>query len=265
MAEQIERYNDGAKRMLTDYVKRQKRVEDLTDRLDKANMSVNTLKEKQIDLDAKIEDLRSRKDQLKSEWRMAKAEENISSSLAGFENDFSDMDFTLGRIEEKIKRKKALAEASTEVIAEQQLASDPLDLSLPELDAEAALAELDRELKGDPALPGSDISYFCISISGGGTWAIDEQERNAITTQLNDIDNELTQLNESGQLTSENFDPLFGEMYSLIRQKGKLVGRDLTVEDAGSAYPNPEIKLPPEDLEYDEAGQIFAGEGLFPG
>ena len=263
--EQIQRFNDGAKRYLTEFLKRQKRVEELSDRLEKANLSVNTLKEKQISLETKIDDLRARKEQLKSEWRMAKAEERITGSLAGFENDFGDMDLTLGRIEEKIKRKKAVAEASTEVLAEQQL-SEAIDISLPgSLDAEAALAQLDKELRADPALPGSDTSYFFIGISGGGTWALDEAQRENLMDMLNVVDNELSRLNDQQQLTSEQFDALYPKLFSLIREQGKLVGKDLTAEETGDAYLRPEIKLPPEDLELEEAHHLFEGEGLLPG
>lgn len=261
----IQRYNDGAKRYLAEFLKRQKRVEELDQRLEKANLSVNTLKEKRIDLETKIDDLRTRKEQLKSEWRMAKAEERISGSLAGFENDFSDMDLTLGRIEEKIKRKKAFAEASTEVLAEQQI-SETIDVSSPgSLETEAALAQLDEELKADPALPGSDTAYFFIAISGGGTWALDVLQRSTLMDKLNQADNELNQLNERGQLTPEKFDTLYPQLFSLIRAEGKLVGRDVTAEETGDAYLKPEIKLPPEDLDIEEAQHLFKGEGLLPG
>ncbi len=262
--DQIAKYNDAAKQLLAGFLSHQKRVEELDERLVKANLSVNTLKEKQIDLDAKIEDLRSRKEQLKSEWRMAEAEERISSSLAGFESDFSDMDLTLGRIEGKIKHKKALAEASSEVMAEQQLSGSLPDLELPSLEAEAALAELDRELTGDPALPGTDTTYFCIAMSGGGTWAIEEQNREKVLEQLNKFDDEITQLNEKNQLTPEKFDEMYAGMFSLIRKQGRLVGRDLTAEDVGASYYQPEVKLPPEDLDFEEAQQVFQGEGLVP-
>ena len=263
---QIERYNDAAKRLLADFLKRQKQVEELGNRLEKANLSVNTLKEKQIDLETKLEDLRSRKEQLKSEWRMAKAEERISGSLAGFESGFSDMDLTLGRIEEKVKRKKALAQASTEVLAEQQAGAA---IDLPLLggvdDTDVALAQLDKELKMDLALPASDTAYFCVAVSGGGTWALEESLRSDILEKLNAVDNQLTQLNESGDLTQSQFDDIYPQLFTLIRQKGKLVGRDLTAEDVGATYHNPEFNFPPEDLDFEEAQKLFEGEGLIPG
>ncbi|HEY5595947.1 MAG TPA: PspA/IM30 family protein [Candidatus Bipolaricaulota bacterium] len=264
---QTGRYNEVAKRLLTEFLKRQKRVDELQSRLEKAEVSVNTLKEKLIDLEAKIEDIRSRKEQLKSEWRMAKAEERISGSLAGFENDFSDMDMTLGRIEEKIKRKKALAQASTEVLADQRMTStDPLDIALAgSMDTEAALMELDKELQGELALPHAHVSYFFIGASGGGTWALSEAERDEVMKKLNTIDNKLSQLNEKGQLTPQIFDEVYPQLFAFIRAKGKLVGRDLTFEEAGDAYLKPELKLPPEDLEFEEALKVFKGEGLFNG
>lgn len=262
---QVERYNAAAKRLLSDFLKRQKRVEELSERLDKANISVNTLKEKRIDLETKLEDLRSRKEQLKSEWRMAKAEERISGSLAGFESDFSDMDLTLGRIEEKVKRKKALAQASTEVLAEQQ-AQEAIDLPLTEeVDTDVALAQLDKELKAELALPGSDVEYYCVAISGGGTWALEASLKDDMLAKLNEVDNQLTQLNTEGTLTQSQFDEIYPQLFTVIRQKGKLVGRDLTVEDVGQAYHQPELTLPPEDLEFEEAQKLFEGEGLIPG
>jgi len=261
--DQVAKYNDAAKQLLGGFLNHQKRAEELEDRLGKAKLSVNTLKEKQIDLDAKIEDLRSRKEQLKSEWRMAEAEERISSSLAGFESDFSDMDLTLGRIEGKIKHKKALAEASTEVLGEQGNSGLP-DLELPSLEAEAALAALDQELTGEPALTGSNASYFCIAISGGGTWAVEEQNREKMLEQLNKFDDEITQLNEKNQLTPEKFDEMYASMFALVRKQGRLVGRDLTADDVGNSYYQPEVKLPPEDLDFEEAQQVFQGDGLVP-
>lgn len=262
--DQVEKYNDAAKQLLTGFLSHKQRAEELSERLEKANLSVNTLKEKQIDLDAKIEDLRSRKEQMKSEWRMAEAEERISSSLAGFESDFSDMDLTLGRIEGKIKHKKALAEASTEVMADQESDSGLPSLELPSLEAEAALAELDKELGGSHALTGSDETYFCIAVSGGGTWAIEESNRDKVLEQLNKFDDEITQLNEKDQLTPEKFDEMYKGMFALVRKQGRLVGRDLTAEDVGNAYYQPEVKLPPEDLDFEEAQQVFKGDGLVP-
>lgn len=260
--DQVGRYNDAAKRLLAEFLKHQKRVEELETNLEKATLSVNTLKEKQIDLDTKVDDLRSRKEQLKSQWRMAKAEERLSSSLAGFEGDFSDMDLTLGRIEQKVKRKKALAQASTEVLAEQQ-SEQATDLPPLGTDAEAAWDKLGEEVSR--ALPSAHTAYFCIAISGGGTWALDEARRDELLSKLNEVDNELNGLNERGQLSEEKFAALYPELFALIRREGKLVGRDLTPEDAGEAYHNPEIKLPPEDLEFEEAHQLFEGEGLLPG
>ncbi len=261
--DQISRYNQAAKRNLEDYLKRQKAVQDLEGRLEKANISVNTLKEKQIDLETKLENLRTQKQQLKSEWRMAQTEERISSSIAGIENDFSDMDLTMARIEEKIKRKKAQAEASAEVVSEQQLAESSDPILEAGLDADSALQELDREIRGEPALTNTD--YFFIAVSGGGTWALPENQRVDIEAELNEIDNRLNALNEQDKLSQEAFNELYPKLFQLIRSRGKLVGRDLPSEELAADYLSPDIKLPPEDLEFEEAHNLFKGEGILPG
>lgn len=260
--DQVHRYNEAAKRFLEEYLQRQQQVETLESRLEKANLSVNALREKQIDLETKLENLRAKKQQLKTEWNLAKAEERITSSLAGIESDFSDMDLTMARIEEKIKRKKAQAEASAEMVTQTLPTAPPLPTAV---DTEAALAALDRELGQEPALPSSSTVYFYIAISGGGTWALPQADREQIERQLNELDNELNDLNEKGQLTQEKFEELYPKLFAIIRQRGKLVGRDLPPEELDEAYLKPDFKLPPEDLEYEEALHLLKGEGLIPG
>ena len=266
----ITKYNGEALRLLQQKLRLEERVREMHDNLEKATLRVNAIKEKRIDLDAKLDDLRLKKEELKGEWRMAKAEERISGALAGLEGDFSDVDLTMQRIEEKVKRKKALAAASAEMVAEQR--TDVIDIAgEPELRAEAALQDIDRELLGEgqfQSLTAGPVapSYFLVAISGGGTWAFPVSTRAGILQALNKSDDELTQLAKSGQLTPEKFDELYRQIFQLVRERGQLVGRDvpLGVVSGAQGYPKPEITLPPEDLDYEEALKLLQGQGLIP-
>jgi hypothetical protein len=46
------------------------------------------------------------------------------------------------------------------------------------------------------------------------------------------------------------------------------VGEDIELDevlDEEEAFPTPDLILPPEDLDYEEANSLFKGEGLIPG
>lgn len=111
-------------------------------------------------------------------------------------------------------------------------------------------------------------AYFLISISGGGTWAFPAENRAEILEKINEPDNELAAINERGELTEAKFNALYPQIFELIRSRGLLVGEDIEIDavlDEEEAFPMPDLILPPEDLDYEEANLLFKGEGLIPG
>ena len=278
---QVERYNREALRLLAEKARLEERLREAEERLSKAEIRINAMKEKRIDLMAKLEELRHRKEELKSEFRLARAEERITGALAALEGDFGDVDLTLKRVEEKVRQLKARAEASTEMALEATAAAaaetalggeEALKRELEREDeltlkAERALRELDLELLGEGEVkPGAlgpataELELFTVAISGGGTWAFPAEEKDEIVRKLNEIDEELTRLNAEGKLTRERFDALYGEIFKLIRERGKLVGRD--VPRSALQRSEPDLRLPPEDLEFEEALKLLEGRGL---
>ncbi len=111
-------------------------------------------------------------------------------------------------------------------------------------------------------------TYLLISISGGGTWAFPAENREEILDRINEPDNRLASLNERGELTEENFNELYPQIFELIRSRGLLVGEDVEIDevlDEEEVFPSPDLTLPPEDMDYEEAIVLFKGEGLVPG
>lgn len=111
-------------------------------------------------------------------------------------------------------------------------------------------------------------TYLLISISGGGTWAFPDENREEILDRINEPDNKLASLNERGELTEENFKELYPQIFELIRSRGLLIGEDVEMDevlDEEEVFPSPDLTLPPEDMDYDEAIILFKGEGLVPG
>ncbi len=111
-------------------------------------------------------------------------------------------------------------------------------------------------------------AYLLISISGGGTWAFPDENREEILGRINEPDNKLASLNERGELTEENFSELYPQIFELIRSRGLLIGEDIGMDevlDEEEVFPSPDLTLPPEDMDYEEAIVLFKGEGLVPG
>lgn len=274
---QIKQYNRQAIALLSEKAQLEERLHEVEEALSKAEVRINAMKEKRIDLVAKLEELRRRKEELKSEWRLAQAEQRITSALSGLEGDFGDVDLTLQRVEEKIKLAKARASASTEVALEASLEGEKGVLEIEgerELLAEQALRELDLELLGEGEVkpeelgPGkAEFEFFTIAISGGGTWAFPAEERDEILHTLNEIDEELTRLAERKELDRDRFDELYGKIFRVIRRRGRLVGRDVPWSVVRGEKPElePDLRLPPEDLEYEEALKLLEGKGLLSG
>lgn len=73
--------------------------------------------------------------------------------------------------------------------------------------------------------------------------------------QLNTIDNALVEAIAAND--EERFRTLLQTMLDLVRQHGKPVASDEFVES--------DIILPPPDTSFEEARELFAGEGLIPG
>ena len=272
---QIKQYNRQAVALLGEKARLEERLHEVEEALSKAEVRINAMKEKRIDLVAKLDELRRRKEELKSEWRLAQAEQRITSALSGLEGDFGDVDLTLQRVEEKIKLAKARASASTEVALEASLELEEEGVieieGERELLAEQALRELDLELLGEGEVkpeelgPGkAEFEFFTIAISGGGTWAFPAEEREEILKTLNEIDEELTRLAEKKELDRDRFDELYGKIFRVIRRRGKLVGRDVPLSVVRGDKPElePDLRLPPEDLEFEEALKLLEGRGL---
>ena len=111
-------------------------------------------------------------------------------------------------------------------------------------------------------------AYLLIGISGGGTWAFPSENRDEVLEKINEPDNEISLLNEKGELTKEKFMELYPKIFELIRERGLLVGEDISIDEVLSdeeVFLKGEILLPPEDLDYEEAIALFKGEGLVPG
>lgn len=73
--------------------------------------------------------------------------------------------------------------------------------------------------------------------------------------QLNAIDNDLVHAIAAGN--RQRFQMLFKQLLELVRQHGQPVDVDELVES--------QVVLPPPDTSFDEAEELFVGEGLFTG
>jgi phage shock protein A len=266
---QLEKHNGEALKRLQDKMRMEEKLGEFQEKFQKAELRINAMKEKQIALQAKLEDLRTRKEEIKSELRMAEAERRISSALSGLDGDFGDVDLTIQRIEDKVKRTKALAEATTEMALEMGRArGDVIEIEgVAELRAESALKKLDIELLGEGQIerlaPG-EIDFFTIEVSGGGTWAFQANEKKELLASLNQIDKEMTRLKEKNELDHDGFEENYKKIFQIIRKRGKLVGRDIKMSAVAGdkVTAEPAIRIPPEDLEYSEAIKLLEGEGL---
>jgi hypothetical protein len=71
---------------------------------------------------------------------------------------------------------------------------------------------------------------------------------------LNDIDNQLVEVVENEDRAE--FERLLKKMLDLVREKGTSVPMDEIVES--------DLVLPAPDITFEEAGELFTGEGLVP-
>jgi|GEM_PF-587938 len=263
---EMEKYNEGARKALKKKGEHEEKIESLEKKLEKTRRWVESIKEKRLNVKAKLERVQMEKESLKSEWRMAQAESRIESALSGLGDEVGDVDLTISRAKDKIKRKRALASASREV-AEEDLVEGSSEESIPELEEstvlleEEELAQLDREIKerkeGGP--------FLLVSVSGGGTWALSDERGTDFRRKVDDVDEEISDLYERGELDEDKFDRLYGEIFDTLREEGLLVGEDIGMEEVTEGeelLPEPEVELPPRDLEFEEARKILQGQDL---
>lgn len=85
-------------------------------KLQQTNQRLKVLKKKRKELIEKMERIRPKMEELTSEWKATKAESRIAEALYGMKGEFGDLDSALDRIEEKIRKKKALADASADML-----------------------------------------------------------------------------------------------------------------------------------------------------
>jgi len=106
------------------------------------------LKDKQVDLNAKIRRFADKRADLKSDYAMAKASKRVNEAISGIDGEISDVDLTVQRMTEKIRMEEARAEASAEL----GTAVGTADLGTSEIERElkvsGSLSSLDEELKG---------------------------------------------------------------------------------------------------------------------
>ena len=90
-----------------------------------------------------------------------------------------------------------------------------------------------------------------VRIATEGQYQIDS----AYLDKLNAIDNDLVEAIAAGD--QERFKALLNELLALVREHGTPVPPEELVES--------EIVLPPPDTTFEEASEIFIGDGLVPG
>jgi hypothetical protein len=72
--------------------------------------------------------------------------------------------------------------------------------------------------------------------------------------RINEIDNQIVEAIAFGDLDA--FSKLFNELLALVRSHGERVPDDELVES--------QVVLPPPDISFDEAAELFVAEGLVP-
>jgi hypothetical protein len=89
-----------------------------------------------------------------------------------------------------------------------------------------------------------------VRISGEDQYRLADED----ATRLNELENEVVQVVESGQ--EDGFADVYRALLDYVRAQGTRVGdEELETSD---------LILPPSDLTFAEAGRDFTGEGLIP-
>ncbi len=88
-----------------------------------------------------------------------------------------------------------------------------------------------------------------VRIMGEGQYRVSE----ALCGELNQIDNRIVTLVTEGN--AEEFRKELVKLVSKIKEKGEMIGAEEILES--------NIIVPPEDLSFEEAKDIFTGSGIF--
>ncbi len=90
-----------------------------------------------------------------------------------------------------------------------------------------------------------------VRISGEGQYRLGDDA----ARRLNELDNELVRLVQAGD--EAGFQARFKELVEWVRSQGQRVPADEVVAS--------DVIIPPPDVSFEEARNVFQGEGLVPG
>jgi len=90
-----------------------------------------------------------------------------------------------------------------------------------------------------------------VRIQGEGQYRLSS----AALDDLNDIDNKLVDVVASGN--DAEFAMMLSQMLDLVRTKGEVLPMEELVES--------DVVLPPSDITFEDAKDLFVGEGILPG
>ncbi len=147
---QVEQLNNAATQLLEEENRIKERIPMLQQSVAGMETKVRALKDKQVDLTAKIQRFADKRADLKSDYAMAKASKRVNDALSGIDGEIGDVDLTVQRMTEKIRMEEAKAEASAELGTAAGAGTADLDMSdiERELTTSDSLSSLDDELKG---------------------------------------------------------------------------------------------------------------------
>ncbi len=142
---QVEQLNSATTQLLEEETRTKERIPTLQQSVSSAETKVRMLKDKQIDLSAKIQRFADKRSDLKTNYAMAKANNRVNEAVSGIHEEIGDVDLTMQRMAEKINMEEAKAEASAELST-----GDASDLVISDIEKELktsdALSSLDDEL-----------------------------------------------------------------------------------------------------------------------
>jgi len=143
---QVEQLNGAATQLLEEETRTRERIPELQMSIENMEKKVRMLKDKQVDLTAKIQRFADKRADLKADYAMAKASKRVNDALSGIDGEIGDVDLTVQRMTEKIKLEEARADASAELSTG---AANDLGISdiERELKTSDTLSSLDDELK----------------------------------------------------------------------------------------------------------------------
>ena len=144
---QIEELNNTATQLLEEENRTKERIPPLQQSVSPMEKKVRTLKDKQIDLSAKIQRFADKRADLKADYAMAKASTRVNDAISGIDGEISDTDLTMQRMAEKVKMEEARAEASAELVTGVEISDMNMSDIEKELNIEQAISSLDEEIK----------------------------------------------------------------------------------------------------------------------